>query len=100
MSHCDVENGVFAMGSGCGGGSVECMRSGITIFLSPLRGWVFLAFTPRLAPWAAFFRRFAAWAGVMRSDVPTGRVRGLGLTPALRATVNRASGAFQAITVR
>jgi hypothetical protein len=33
----------------------------IAAFLSPLRGWLtFSSIHPRLAPWAAFFRRFAA----------------------------------------
>jgi hypothetical protein len=29
-------------------------------FLSPRRGWISVSINPRLAPWAAFFRRFAA----------------------------------------
>ena len=33
-----------------------CVRTS----LSPLRGWITFHFYPRLAPWAAFLRRFAA----------------------------------------
>ena len=38
------------------GGFRVCVRTG----LSPLGGWIAFLFYPRLAPWAAFLRRFAA----------------------------------------
>ncbi len=46
---------------GCLGSGMEMIHSCPTTFLSPLRGLISLfATNPRLAPWAAFSRRFAA----------------------------------------
>ena len=44
-----------------GEGRYEILIDSRNIFLSPLKGLVYeAAVYPRLAPWAAFFRRFAA----------------------------------------